>query len=420
MSKSRVYFCIDMKTFFASVECAERNLNPFETNLVVADKARGDGAICLAVSPKMKQQGVRNRCRIFEIPKNIDYIVAKPRMKKYIEYAADIYEIYLNYISKDDIHVYSIDESFIDATDYLKIYNLSPKEFAVKLINEIATIKHIPATAGIGTNMFLAKIALDITAKSAPDHIGFLTEEIFRATLWHHKPITDFWQIAQGTAKRLEKYNAFDLEGITRVPEELLYKEFGINAEILIDHAWGRESCTIKDIKEYKSQSKSVSRSQILFSDYDFNKARLVVNEMTLNISEELMRQHLITHSVSLGISYSKNVMPPTGATLRMLETTNVYSVILKYIDAIYDQTTFKDVPIRQIMISCNNVCNEGCEGYTLFTDFDSIQKEKQSEHAVIDIKSKYGKNAILRGSDLEEGATTIYRNKTIGGHNAE
>lgn len=237
--KQRTYFCIDMKSFFASVECAERGLNPFETNLIVADESRGNGTICLAITPKMKSLGVRNRCRRYEIPKNISYITAMPRMQKYIDYAAEIYGIYLQYIDKQDIHVYSIDESFIDATDYLSMYHKTPKEFAKMLIDEIANKLHIPATAGIGTNLYLAKIALDITAKKVPDHMGYLTEELFRETLWHHKPLTDFWGISTGTVRRLERRGITDMAGIAQFPSELLYKDFGINAELLIDHAWG-------------------------------------------------------------------------------------------------------------------------------------------------------------------------------------
>lgn len=328
MTKQRAYFCIDMKSFFASVECAERSLNPFETNLVVADETRGTGAICLAISPKMKALGVKNRCRIFEIPKNIKYITAKPRMKKYIEYCADIYDIYLQYISPDDIHVYSIDESFIDATDYLKIYNLSPKEFATKLVNEIALKTHIPATVGIGANLYLAKIALDITAKKVPDYMGMLDEESFRKTLWNHTPITDFWQIASGTARRLLKHGIYDMEGIAKADEKLLYKLFGINAELLIDHAWGRESCTMKDIKAYKSKSKSVSNYQILFEDYSYEKAEIVLKEMILNGSQELKRRKLVTNNVGIYIGYSKDLYPPTGGSLKTSCITSCNSIL--------------------------------------------------------------------------------------------
>lgn len=419
-AKERIYFCIDMKSFFASVECAERELSPFETNLVVADPSRGNGAICLAITPRMKSLGVKNRCRLFEIPGNMEYQIAKPRMKKYIEYAADIYEIYLKYIAKEDIHVYSIDEAFIDATDYLKCYNLQPKEFASKLMNEIAEKKRIPATAGIGTNLYLAKIALDITAKKVPDHMGYLTEESYRETLWEHRPLTDFWQVAKGTAARLGHAGIRDMKGITTASEEWMYKTFGINAELLIDHAWGRESCTMADIKSYKAKSKSVSQSQILFSDYTFEKAAIVMDEITLNGCQELMRRHQITNHVGIYVGYSGDKAEPTGGTVRMSETTNVYSIILKYVRELFNRTTNKDVLIRRMGIDFSNVLDESAEGYDLFTDIKAVEKEKRSEETVLKIKDKYGKNAMLRASDLQEGATALERNKLIGGHNRE
>ncbi|HOO23397.1 MAG TPA: DNA repair protein [Clostridia bacterium] len=418
-AKQRTYYCIDMKSFFASVECAERGLNPFETNLVVADESRGRGALCLAVTPKMKSLGVKNRCRIFEIPKDIEYIVAKPRMKKYIDYAADIYEIYLKYIRPEEIHVYSIDEDFIDATDYLRLYKLDAKQFAKKLINEIADTLHIPATAGIGTNLYLAKIALDITAKKVPDHIGYLDEELYREQLWDHRPITDFWQVAKGTANRLARYGIFDMRGIANAPEDLIYKLFGINAEILIDHAWGRESCTMEDIKNYKSQTKSLSNSQILFEDYSFEKAKVVMMEMALNGCQRMMREHVITNHVGCGVGYSKDLAEPTGGAVRMTETTAVYSIVGKYIERIFEETTHKDVPIRRLWIWFD-VCGEGCEGYDLFTNFEAVEKEKKVERAVLNIKDRFGKNAMLRALDLQDGATAIIRNKLIGGHNGE
>ena len=419
-AKQRTYLCIDMKSFFASVECAERGLNPFETNLVVADETRGKGALCLAITPKMKSLGVSNRCRMFDIPKNIKYEIAKPRMQKYIDYAAEIYRIYRKYMAAEDIHVYSIDEDFIDATDYLKIYQKTPKEFAKMLIDDIAQTLHIPATAGIGTNLYLAKIALDITAKKAPDHMGYLTEEIYRETLWNHRPITDFWQVARGTANRLAKYGIYDMQGIAKAPEELMYRTFGINAEILIDHAWGRESCTIADIKAYKGKSKSFSNSQILFEDYDYDKARLVICEMALDGCQRMMKEHKITNLVSVGVGYSKDIFPPTGGSVKMSETTHVYSIVSSYVDKIFAETTLKDVPIRRLSISFGNLCDEGCEGYDLFTNFDEIKKEKKIESAVLDIKARFGKNAVLRGMDLLDGATAITRNKLIGGHNGE
>ena len=418
--KRRTYLCIDMKSFFASVECAERGLNPFETNLVVADEARGKNALCLAITPKMKALGIKNRCRIGDIPKHIKYIVAMPRMKKYIEYNGDIYEIYRKYIDREDIHTYSIDEAFIDCTDYLPIHNKTPKEFAKFLINEIANKTHIPATAGIGTNLYLAKIALDITAKKAPDHIGYLDEELFRETLWTHRPITDFWGIASGTANRLAKLAIYDMRGVANCPEELLYKRFGINAELLIDHAWGRESCTMKDIKSYKSKSKSISSSQILMKDYSFNEAAIVMAEMTLAGCHRLMTEHVITKGISIYVGYSKDIIAPTGGTIKMSESTNLYSIINRYVDELFRKTTHPCVPIRRLGITFNHIADEGCEGYDLFTDFEKVEREKRLEHTVLDIKFKFGKNAMLRAIDLQDGATQITRNKYIGGHNSE
>ena len=418
--KRRTYLCIDMKSFFASVECAERGLNPFETNLVVADESRGKNALCLAITPKMKALGIKNRCRISDIPKNIDYLVAMPRMKKYIEYNGDIYEIYRKYIDRDDIHVYSIDEAFIDATDYLPVHKKTPKEFAKFLINEIANKTHIPATAGIGTNLYLAKIALDITAKKAPDHIGYLDEELFRETLWDHRPITDFWGIANGTAKRLSNLAIYDMRGIANCPQDLLYKRFGINAELLIDHSWGRESCTMRDIKSYKSKSKSISSSQILMKDYSFSEATIVMAEMTLAGCHRLMSEHVITNGISIFVGYSRDIIPPTGGTVKMSESTHVYSIINRYVDKLFRETTNPNVPIRRLGICFNHIMDEGCEGYDLFTDFEKVEREKRLEHTVLDIKGKFGKNAMLRAIDLQEGATQVTRNKYIGGHNSE
>lgn len=418
MEKQRTYLCIDMKSFYASVECAERNVSPFETNLVVADESRGNGAITLAISPKLKSLGVKNRCRLFEIPKDIDYIIAKPRMSLYIKYCADIFEIYLDYFSQDDIHQYSIDEAFIDVTDYLSIYKLTAKQLAKKLINEIAIRTHIPATCGIGTNLFLAKIALDITAKHCKDHIGELTEETFKETLWEHRPITDFWNIAKGTANRLARFGIYDLKGVANAPEEILYRHFGKNAKILIDHANGKESCTIADIKKYKSKSKSISNSQILFSDYEYDKAKIVIQEMALNGCQRLIREHLIASHVGIFVGYSKDVIPASGGTKKLLNSTNLYSFIREYVDEIFEETTAKDVPIRRLGISFSGLADESAEGYDLFTDFEAIEKERRLEQAVLSIKDRFGKNAMLRAFDLQEGATQVERNKLIGGHN--
>lgn len=416
---NKVYMCIDLKSFFASVECVERGLNPLTTNLVVADPSRGNGAICLAVSPGLRNLGVKNRCRIFEIPKNLDYIVALPRMKKYIDYSANIYAIYLHYVSAEDIHPYSIDEMFLDVTKYLKLYKMDEFQLANKIIDHILKETGITATAGIGTNLFLAKVALDITAKHSKSHIGYLDEQSFKDTLWHHRPITDFWQVGRGIANRLEKYGIVDMYGVAHFDEKILYKEFGVNAEFLIDHSKGIEPTTISEIKRYKSKSNSISNGQILFEDYPFDKARIVVKEMVDLLSLSLIEKHLVTNHVGLAIGYSKDVHKPTGGSLSLTNTTNLFSLLNKAILTIYDKTTINNIPIRRISISFGNVVDEHFEQYDLFSDEEQVKKEKNIEKTMNQIKKKFGKNSILRGMSLEEGATARQRNKLIGGHNS-
>ena len=414
--KQRVYFVIDMKSFFASVECAERGLDAMTTKLVVADESRTDTTICLAVSPAMKALGIKNRCRLFEIPKTIDFIIAPPRMKKYIEYAAKIYGMYLKYISKTDIHVYSIDECILDVTDYLKIYNLKAKDFALKLMNEINDSFGIPSSAGIGSNMYLAKIALDITAKHASDRIGWLTEEKYIKTLWNHKPLSDFWQISTGTIDRLAKYGISDMEGIARCDEELLYKEFGVNAELLIDHAWGREPCLMEDIKSYKTKSKSISSSQILPCNYEYNDAKIVMREMVQNGCYDLARQHYSTSLIHLIIGYGDDRSFAKGTT-RMNVTTNLYAIIGDYTDKLFDKIVDKTRPIRRIGYDFAELVSDELEQYDFFTDLEKVGKEKKLVNSVLDIQDKFGKNAILKGIDLNEKATQRERNNSIGGH---
>ena len=415
----KYYLCIDLKTFYASVECVERGLDPFNTNLVVADPTRGKGTICLAISPKMKMLGVKNRCRIFEIPPTIKYIIATPRMKKYIEYSANIYSIYLKYFSKEDIHVYSIDEAFMDVTKYLKLYKLNPIELAKKIIKDIFKTYGITATAGIGTNMYLAKIALDITAKHNPQNIGYLDEEKYKQELWHHKPLSDFWQIGRGIERRLNKMRIFDMYDIAHTEQKRLYKEFGVNAEYLIDHSWGKESCTIADIKAYKPKTNSVTNSQILFDDYSFIKARLVLKEMVELGSLRLIENNLVTDTVSIYIGYSKNIIKATGGTKRLANYTNVYRELLKSFLQLYDNTTDKNVPIRRIGVNFANVIETDNIQLSLFTNQEKIDEERKLELAMCSMKNKMGKNAIIRGIDLEDGATTMLRNKLIGGHNS-
>ena len=413
----KYYLCIDLKTFYASVECVERGLDPFNTNLIVADPTRGKGTICLAISPKMKMLGVKNRCRIFEIPPTIKYIIATPRMKKYIEYSANIYAIYLKYFAKEDIHVYSIDEAFMDVTKYLKLYKLNPIELAKKIIKDIFKRYGITATAGIGTNMYLAKIALDITAKHNPQNIGYLDEEKYKQELWHHKPLSDFWQIGRGIERRLNKMRIFDMYDIAHTEQKRLYKEFGINAEYLIDHSWGKESCTIADIKAYKPKTNSVTNSQILFEDYSFIKARLVLKEMVELGSLRLIESNLVTDTISLYIGYSKNIIKATGGTRKLSNYTNIYSELLKAFLEVYDKTTDRSIPIRRIGVNFANVIETENVQLSLFKDQKKIDEERKLELAMCSIKNKMGKNAIIRGMDLEEGATTMMRNKLIGGH---
>ena len=414
----KTYLCIDLKTFYASVECVERGLDPFNTNLVVADKTRGKGTICLAVSPKMKMLGVKNRCRIFEIPPTINYIVAMPRMKKYIEYSANIYAIYLKYFAKEDIHVYSIDEAFMDATKYLKLYKTNPIELAKTIIKDIFKTYGITATAGVGTNMYLAKIALDITAKHNPNNIGYLDEEKYKKELWQHKPLSDFWQIGKGIERRLNKMRIFTMYDVAHTEPKKLYKEFGVNAEYLIDHSWGKESCTIADIKKYKPKTNSISNSQVLFEDYSFIKARLVLKEMVELGSLRLIENNLVTDTVGLYIGYSKDAIKSTGGTKKIINYTNVYSELLKAFLEIYDKTTNRNVEIRRIGVNFANVIETENVQLSLFTDQEKIDKERKLELAMCSIKNKMGKNTIIRGMNLEEGATTMVRNKLIGGHN--
>ena len=417
--KQRVYFVIDMKSFFASVECAERGLDAMTTDLVVADKERTEKTICLAVSPSLKAKGVKNRCRLYEIPKNLDYIIAKPRMKKYIEYAGEIYAIYLKYIDKSDIHVYSIDECIIDVTDYLKIYNIRAKDFAKKLMNEIWENLHIPSSAGIGSNMYLAKIALDITAKHSKDRIGWLTEEKFIETLWHHKPITDFWGISVGTRDRLAKFGIIDMAGIANCSENLLYDEFGVNAEILIDHAYGRESCLMSDIKNYKSKSRSISNSQILPCNYPYEKAKIVAMEMIQEGCYRLASSHYSTNLMHIYLSFGDEFKIGAKGTVRMHETTNLYSIISKYAEDLFDKI-YKDKTrqVRKIAFDFDCLISEKSEQYDFFTDLNKVEKEKNLMFSVLSLKEKFGKNAVLKGLDLKEDATQRERNKMVGGHN--
>jgi DNA polymerase V len=504
----RTYIAIDLKSFYASVECIERGLDPLKTNLVVADASRTEKTICLAVSPSLKFYGIPGRARLFEVVQRVkqvnnerrfrstnhkltgesadaaelkgnpnlalSYITAVPRMAHYMEYSTRIYSIYLKYIAPEDIHIYSIDEVFIDATGYLNTYNLSAHDLAMMLINEVLDTTGITATAGIGTNLYLAKVAMDIVAKHIPSdkngvRIAEINELSYRKLLWTHQPITDFWRVGKGYAKKLADNGLFTMGDIARCSlgkpheyhnEELLYKLFGVNAELLIDHAWGYEPCTIKDIKSYKPSTNSISSGQVLHCAYSFSSAKLVVMEMTDLLVLDLVDKELVTDQIVLTIGYDiENLTNPDirkkyrGAvttdrygrqvpkhahgTASLDKQTSSSRLIIAAVMSLYDSIVNPNLLIRRITLTANRVINERdikppTESFQLdlFTDYEAeekqrekenadLQKEKQMQKAVLDIKKKFGKNAILKGMNLEEDATAIQRNAQIGGHKA-
>ena len=416
---NKIYLCIDLKSFYASVECVERGLDPFEVNLVVADPDRGGGAITLAATPAIKKLGVPSRGRIYEIPEGIEYIVAKPRMHLYMEFSTKIYSIFLKHIAPEDIHVYSIDEAFLDVTPYLELYGLTPKQLARKILDDIYNETGITATVGIGTNLFLTKVALDITAKHTPDNMGYLDEELFRQQLWHHTPLTDIWMIGVGTANHLARLGITDLYGITQFPEYILYREFGINAEILIDHAWGKEPVEIKDIKSYRPKANSISNSQILFEDYNYKDAYLILKEMVDTNVLTLTEKHLVTDHISLFIGYSKDKRKASRGSCKITNRTNSYRILMEEFRLLFQKIVDPNYPIRQIGISLGNVRDEIYEQYDLFADFEEIEKERKLQQTLVDIRNKFGKNAVLKGMNFLDKGTARYRNTTIGGHKA-
>lgn len=470
--RERTYVCIDLKCFYASVECRERGLDPMTARLVVADPQRTSKTICLAVSPAMKALGVPGRCRVFEIPGNIEYIMAPPRMKLYMEYSSRVYSVYLKYIAPEDIHVYSIDEIFMDVTDYLHAYGMTARALAGEIIQEIYRQTGITATAGIGTNLYLCKVALDIVAKRVePDQngvrIAVLDEMSYREILWDHRPLTDFWRVGHGYARKLEANGLFTMGDIARCSagketdyynEELLYKLFGINAELLIDHAWGWEPCTIGDIKAYKPESSSVGSGQVLQCPYDFQKARLVVQEMTDLLVLDLVEKRLVTDQIVLTVGYDiENVKNPRpgGAyqgeitmdrygrkvprhahgTANLGRQTSSTRLVTEAVMGLYDRIVDRKLLVRRINMAANHVVGEeasGSEAYgqmNLFSDYGlasdvreeeaALEREKKMQLAMLEIKKKFGKNAILKGMNLEEGAMTRERNRQIGGHKA-
>lgn len=418
MKKERQYICIDLKSFYASVECVERGLDPMTTNLVVADVERTEKTICLAVSPSMKARGVPGRCRVFEIPKEIQYIMAMPRMQIYIDYSAEIYDIYLKYVSKEDIHVYSIDEVFMDVTDYLGLYQRNARELAADIARDIWATTGIPAAAGVGTNLYLAKIALDIIAKRSRDFIGVLDEESYRRLLWRYKPLTDFWRIGEGTVRQLARMGITTMEQVALADEKMLYKMFGVDAELLIDHAWGRESVTMADIKAYRPKMHSISNGQVLPREYQYEEGLLIVKEMADMLCQELVEKRLVTDSITLHVSYARRFGRKSAhGTIGLSAATDLSRRIIKYVVMLYRKIMDEQTPIRRVSLTYNHVEPEMYCQYDIFSSPIRIEKERRLQQAVLDIKHRFGKNAILRGMDFEEGATTIERNRQIGGH---
>jgi DNA polymerase V len=436
--KTRQYLCIDLKSFYASVECVERGLDPLTTRLVVADPARTEKTICLAVSPAMKALGVRNRCRVFEIPAGIDYIMATPRMALYMERSCDVYSVYLRWIAPEDIHVYSIDEAFMDVTGYLALYGCTARELGERIREDVVATTGIPATCGLGTNLYLAKIALDITAKKSPDFFGELTEERYRATLWNHTPITDFWRVGPGIAERLANMGIHTMGQVATYPEDPLYEEFGVDAEILIDHAWGEEPLTMADIKAYRSKSQSVSNAQVLACGRDFSGARLIVREMADALALDLVERGLIASGVSLWVGYDltrderagmrgdrgdrrtwMHAIPTVSGTERLEVPTNSREKILAATTWLFEQIVDSSRMVRRLALTALDVTDEGASGVqgSLFDDPEKLARERRRQEAISAVKRKYGNNSLVKGMDLLPGATQRERNEQIGGH---
>lgn len=418
MNGNKIYLCIDLKSFYASVECVERGWDPLTARLVVADPERSEKTICLAVSPALKQMGVSNRCRVFQIPKEIPYKMAPPRMQLYIDYAAEIYGVYLKYIAKEDIQVYSIDEAFLDVTDYLHLYQMTAVELGRKIMQDILDTTKIPAACGVGTNLYLAKVALDIMAKHETDRIAYLDEARYREKLWKHKPLTDFWRVGRGTVERLSNMGICTMEEIAHARESLLYKAFGIDAELLIDHAWGREPVTIADIKAYRPKNTSFSSGQVLPRDYEYEEGVLVVKEMADLLCLDLVDQCLVTSHISLVIGYSnQKCFEPAKGSTTLRSATSSNRRLLSYVEQLYRRIVRPGAYIRRITLTYTGVMTEDYQQFDLFSDPEETEKDVKAQRAAISIKQRYGKNAILKGMNLEESATTIERNGQIGGH---
>ena len=453
----RVYIAIDLKSFYASVECVERKLDPLTTNLVVADESRTSKTICLAVTPSLKKYGLSGRSRLFEVEqkakevleqtgKKLEYITAVPRMGLYIEYSSRIYSIYLKYFSQDDISVYSIDEVFIDATEYMQMYNMTARQLTAMVIEEVLKETGITATAGIAPNLYLCKIAMDIVAKHIQaDKNGVRIAELsvidYRKMLWNHTPMTDFWRVGPGTARQLEKHGIKTMGDVARMSledEDWLYKQFGIDAEILIDHAWGYEPCTIKDIKKYRPKASSLCSGQVLKEPYTFEDARIVVGEMADELALDMVDKGLVTDSINLNIAYDRiNVdsgnyrgeihidrygrAVPQGLN-KSVSLTSATSSSKKLREAFldtYDKYADRKLSIRKLTLTVGNLSDEGFQQVDMFTDQNLLEREKKMQKAMLDIKKRFGKNAVMKANNLQNKATAKERNEQIGGHRA-
>ena len=417
-----MYMVIDQKSFYATVECVARGLDPMTTKLVVADPDRSQNTICLAVTPAMKALGVKNRCRIRDIPGNIKYIIAPPRMQLYIDCAAEIHSVFLKHFAPQDIYTYSIDESFIDAAPYLKMYKISAKDLAKRVIEDVRQTVGTVSTCGIGTNMFLAKVALDIQAKHAPDFIAELDEQQYRDTLWDHKPLTDFWGIGPATAKRLWDRGISSMRGLAQIDLDRVYDWFGIDGEILYDHAWGREPTTMADIKAYRSKAKSLSSSQTLMRDFKYEEAEIIAKEMVDQLCLDMAAKGLATESVSLYIGYSYTYgVPGVGGTAKLSAETNAASVIIPAIGMLYRRIVNPAYGIRRVCLSCNNVVEDrGVFQLSMLEDATKQLRDKALQETLLGIRAKYGKNAILRGISYTPASTARERNGQIGGHRGQ
>lgn len=435
--QDRHYLCIDLKSFYASVECVERGLDPMTARLVVADPERSDKTICLAVSPAMKAFGVRSRCRVFEIPKGLDYIMATPRMALYVERSADIYGIYLKYLAPEDIHVYSIDEVFMDVTDYLALYGCTSRELGERIRADVLASTGVPASCGIGPNLYLAKVALDITAKHSADFFGELDEARYKATLWNHTPLTDFWRIGEGTARRLERMGIRTMGELALAPEEPLYREFGIDAEILIDHAWGIEPVRMEHIKAYRSESHSLSSGQVLMHDYRFDDALTVAKEMADGVALDLVKRGKLAASVSIWVGYAMTAdaraqareeggvrawyraIQSSGGTFRFVAPTNSRTAIYRAVQELFEQHVSPDRMIRRMHVVAGGIIDEGASGIQLdlFANQQDLDAEHRRQEAIAAVKARFGNNAVLKGIDLLPEATQRERNRQIGGH---